>query len=65
VDAFRAHERVKSATVDTVRYAHLFARGGLPPEQLAASLTANLNAARPAWDISAPIKVSAWSRPQT
>lgn len=51
---YLAHERIKSAIVDTVRYAQTFARGGgfpYPPETMIDMLTAKQNAARVAWRI--------------
>jgi aminoglycoside phosphotransferase (APT) family kinase protein len=52
--AYRAHERIKSAIVDSVRYSQLFARGGpypSPEHELVATMAAKLNAARPYWRI--------------
>ncbi|MFI0352902.1 phosphotransferase family protein [Actinomadura sp. 9N407] len=59
LDCYLTHEQIKSAIVDSVRYAQLFAQGGpypYPPDQLVASMTAKLNAARPHWDI--PVQLS-------
>ncbi|MFB4295522.1 phosphotransferase family protein [Actinomadura sp. NTSP31] len=58
LDAYLAHERIKSAIVDSVRYSQIFARGGpypYPPDQLIDTLTAKLNAARAYWRIPAPL----------
>ncbi|WP_149263746.1 hypothetical protein [Actinomadura sp. K4S16] len=58
LDAYLAHERIKSAIVDSVRYSQLFAKGGpypYPEPELVASLTAKLNAARPYWQIPTPL----------
>lgn len=52
LDAYLTHERIKAAIVDSVRYSQLFAKGGPCPyveQQLVASMTAKLNAARPYW----------------
>ncbi|MEU4823025.1 aminoglycoside phosphotransferase family protein [Actinomadura sp. NPDC023710] len=50
LDAYLAHERIKSAIVDSVRYSQQFASSGPYPEhQLVTSLTTKLNAARPYW----------------
>ncbi|MCX9191422.1 hypothetical protein C3Y87_08340 [Carbonactinospora thermoautotrophica] len=49
---YLTHERVKSAIVDAVRYAKLFAVGGLSSQrekQLVRSLTGKVNAARAIW----------------
>ncbi|WP_405152113.1 aminoglycoside phosphotransferase family protein [Sphaerisporangium sp. NBC_01403] len=54
---YLAHERVKSAIVDTVRYTQLIWDGGLPPEQrdqLTEKLTAKLNAAGTVWQRDQP-----------
>ncbi|MEU9023350.1 aminoglycoside phosphotransferase family protein [Actinomadura sp. NPDC048394] len=62
LDAYLAHERIKSAIVDSVRYSQLFARGGpypYPPDRLIASLTAKINAARVHWRIPDPITPAA------
>jgi hypothetical protein len=51
VDTYLAHERVKSAIVDTVRYAKLIAAGNLPAErenELVGKLAGKLSAARAA-----------------
>ncbi|MQA96947.1 MAG: phosphotransferase, partial [Streptosporangiales bacterium] len=53
-----SHERVKSAIVDAVRYARLFAANGpfpYPEHQLMASMTAKLNAAHAVWGTPGPI----------
>lgn len=58
LDAYLAHERIKSAIVDSVRYSQLFARNGpypYPEHRLVESMTAKLNAARPYWHIPRPI----------
>jgi hypothetical protein len=50
--AYRAHERVKSAIVDTVRYTQLIAGGELTAEgerHLLTKLTGKLNAAGEIW----------------
>lgn len=58
LDRYLAHEQIKSAIVDSVRYAQAFANGGpypYPPEQLVASMTTKLNTARPHWGVPLPI----------
>ncbi|MFC9973143.1 phosphotransferase family protein [Spirillospora sp. NPDC127200] len=50
--AYRAHEHIKSAIVDTVRYSQTFVNGGpypYPPEQLHEMMAAKLDAAHLAW----------------
>ena len=57
--AYLRHERTKSAVVDSVRYAQLFAQGNRTPEQedtLVTSLTEKLNRAGRIWG---------WARPLT
>ncbi|GGU91724.1 hypothetical protein GCM10010182_03430 [Actinomadura cremea] len=52
LDAYLVHEQVKSAIVDSVRYSQLFAQGGpypYPEDQLVATLTGKINAARKHW----------------
>lgn len=58
LDAYLAHERIKSAIVDSVRYSQLFKNNGpypYPEHQLIDSLTGKLNAARPHWHIPGTI----------
>jgi aminoglycoside phosphotransferase (APT) family kinase protein len=54
--AYRAHERVKSAVVDSVRYAQLVAAVPAQREARAANLTGKLNAARLVWGQHRPIE---------
>ncbi|RAY13785.1 hypothetical protein DPM19_19220 [Actinomadura craniellae] len=52
LETYLAHERMKSAIVDTVRYTQLVRSGGQTPEQdrqLIVKLTHKLNAAGPYW----------------
>ncbi|MGH3393036.1 MAG: phosphotransferase [Actinomadura sp.] len=52
LDAYLAHERVKSAIVDTVRYAQIFAHDGpypYPPPKMIEMMATKLNAARKSW----------------
>jgi aminoglycoside phosphotransferase (APT) family kinase protein len=61
LDAYLAHERAKSAIVDTVRYTKLIAAGNLTPQrhdELVGKLAAKLSAARaasPAWHTHTPL----------
>jgi tetratricopeptide (TPR) repeat protein len=53
---YLAHERVKSAVVDAVRYAKLVSSGDCPPERergLARSMAGKLRAAYPVWGLPA------------
>ncbi|HEX2314995.1 MAG TPA: phosphotransferase, partial [Thermomonospora sp.] len=59
LETYLAHERVKSAIVDTVRYTQLIASGELPPEEehhLLEKLTGKLNSAGRYWGWSEPIE---------
>lgn len=52
LDAYAAHEKVKSAIVDTLRYTELITGGNLAPQQeqhLLHKLTSKVNAARKVW----------------
>ncbi|MEU5876358.1 aminoglycoside phosphotransferase family protein [Spirillospora sp. NPDC047279] len=54
LDAYLAHERIKSAIVDTVRYSQTFANGGpypYPPDQMVVMMAAKLNRARKPWGL--------------
>ncbi|GLZ08910.1 hypothetical protein Acsp03_63760 [Actinomadura sp. NBRC 104412] len=58
LDAYLAHERIKSTIVDAVRYSQVFANGGpypYPPPQVIDMMTAKINAARVPWGIKDPI----------
>jgi tetratricopeptide (TPR) repeat protein len=52
--AYRAHEQVKSAVVDSVRYAQLLATAPQQRAARVASLVTKLNAARRVWGIRGP-----------
>jgi aminoglycoside phosphotransferase (APT) family kinase protein len=58
LDAYLAHERIKSAIVDAVRYSQAFTNDGpfpYPPPQVITMMTAKINAARAPWGIEEPI----------
>ncbi|MEU6412992.1 aminoglycoside phosphotransferase family protein [Microbispora sp. NPDC046933] len=58
LDAYLAHERVKSAIVDTIRYRQLIASGELTPaeeQELIDKLYAKHTAAAAVWGISQPV----------
>ncbi|MFC5182528.1 phosphotransferase family protein [Actinomadura harenae] len=59
--AYRDHERVKSAIVDTVRYSQTFIADGpypYPPPQMVDMMAAKLNAARRPWNLPSDVTAS-------
>ncbi|WP_067142517.1 phosphotransferase family protein [Microtetraspora malaysiensis] len=61
LDTYLAHERVKSAIVDTVRYTQLLTGGRLSTaeeDQLIGKLTRKLNAAGEIWEWSSPVSTA-------